>query len=443
MLTDKPEVLLVDDDPAMLRLLERWLTSKNYPVAVAQDGLKAIEHINYLCPRILITDWDMPEFDGIELCRWLRRQQLPHYVYVVFLTGRCHSQDIIRGLEAGADDFLKKPVDREELLARLEAAIRVLAVEHRLTLMTQCDPLTGLPSYRVFKEKLPEEWQRAHRYGYPLSVALLSIDSLKEINSQHGRTVGNFVLQRFADLLQQNSRTSDTICRTGEKEFCILLPEAVEEAAATWAERIRRILSQVTLSPPDSSPFSFSVSVGISDTHSENHSSNQLLEEATEALRIAKKRGRNCVVCASELSQKKVSQNALIHLLNCSTESIKKPLDTGVLHSTTLAHAIDYLYQRDLTVLPIVDNHGALLGTTDSRYLLKRISHGEKLHAPISRFLRPNIQVFEEETSLVDIVRSLQHKGDNMVLLTKNKRPSGFFKINDLLQSLAKQPVSQ
>src|SRR5690606_15905122 len=110
----KPNILLVDDDPAMLRLLAKWLESEGYSVRRANNGAEAIEAIKSDCPDILVTDWEMPQMDGMELCRWVRRDDLPHYVYTIFLTVRSGSSDMVCGLEAGADDFLKKPVDRGE-----------------------------------------------------------------------------------------------------------------------------------------------------------------------------------------------------------------------------------------------------------------------------------------------------------------------------------------
>ena len=129
------KVLVVDDDPAMLRMLSRWLEKGGYATQVASDGLQALAMIEADCPDFVITDWEMPNMDGLELCRRLRGLPLPHYVFIMFLTVKSASQEMIAGLEIGADEFLCKPVYQEELLARMRAGSRVLELERRLNLM--------------------------------------------------------------------------------------------------------------------------------------------------------------------------------------------------------------------------------------------------------------------------------------------------------------------
>ena len=155
------KVLLVDDDAAILRLLSTWLQQAGYAVRCAGDGRQALAAIEAECPDFLVTDWEMPNIDGLELCQRVRRLQLPHYVYILFLTVKSASEDMIEGLEVGADDFLSKPASRGELLARMRAGARVIELERRLSLMARTDPLTGLMTRRTFYEALEREWHRA------------------------------------------------------------------------------------------------------------------------------------------------------------------------------------------------------------------------------------------------------------------------------------------
>jgi sigma-B regulation protein RsbU (phosphoserine phosphatase) len=159
--TDAPKVLIVDDDPAMTRLLSKWLEKAGYEVKCVYDGREATFAIEEECPNVLITDWEMPDMDGLELCRWLRNQQLPHYVYTLFVTARTCTEDMVKGLIAGADDFLKKPIDKGELIARVQAGRRVIDLERRLSQVAKYDSLTGLTTQGTFFDELQREWSRA------------------------------------------------------------------------------------------------------------------------------------------------------------------------------------------------------------------------------------------------------------------------------------------
>src|SRR5262249_16614574 len=239
MPTEAIKVLLVDDDPAMLRLLSTWLESDGFQLLRTGHGRSAMEIIETERPRLLVTDWEMPNVNGLELCRWVRSQNFGHYVYIVILTVRTDSQDMLKGLEAGADDFLKKPVDRNELLARIRAGSRVMELEQRLSLLANTDGMTGLSTRRVLFDDLRREWSRSERYHTPLSCVRSDIDFFKGINDIHGHLAGDEVLRQMGQLLRSGVRHCDFLGRYGGEEFCIVLPETTEQQAVQWAERMR------------------------------------------------------------------------------------------------------------------------------------------------------------------------------------------------------------
>ena len=268
MAPDNYKVLLVDDDPAMLRLLCKWLKTAGYPVCTAADGQEALDAIESDCPDFLITDWEMPRINGLELCRKVRDTSLPHYIYTIFLTAKTGAAEMIAGLESGADDFLTKPVAEGELLARLQSGSRVLELERELSLMAHTDFLTGLLTQRTFYEALEKEWHRSTRLKLPLSCVMVDLDFFKQINDVYGHPAGDSVLKFVAELLLDNSRASDTVCRYGGEEFCILLPETEESDAAVWAERARARLAALRI-PTDLKDMHITGSFGVAQRRSD------------------------------------------------------------------------------------------------------------------------------------------------------------------------------
>jgi len=301
-------VLLVDDDPDMLSLLARWLSTAGYPLRVASDGREALDAIELECPDFIITDWMMPRVDGLELCRRTREMILPHYAYILFLTVKSNPADAIDGLENGADDYLHKPITRGELLARMKSGIRVLEQERRLRWMAHSDPLTGLLNRRTFYEDLTKACHRAKRSHSPLSCVMTDLDCFKRINDVYGHPAGDSVLRCAAELLIDNSRAADLICRYGGEEFCVMLPDTDAEGAAVWAERTRRRLAALRF-PFGEQGERITGSFGIAQCCDETQNAEQLIDLADQALLQAKRLGRNCIVCHGDFADR-VEDNA-------------------------------------------------------------------------------------------------------------------------------------
>src|ERR1700724_1971531 len=242
-----PAILLAEDDPVTRMLMTRFLKNAGYEVDAVANGGEALDKMTKRYYPMLITDWEMPQMDGIALCKAVRNMQLDGYVYALLLTARDAKEHIIAGLEAGADDYLVKPVHEAELIARLNAGRRILALEHSLRVANQrnrilsiTDALTGTYNRRYLMEQLPRELERCRRYAYPLSVLMCDIDHFKQINDAHGHVAGDEVLQQFAALTQKPIRGhSDWVARYGGEEFIIVLPETGYVGAVAVAEKIR------------------------------------------------------------------------------------------------------------------------------------------------------------------------------------------------------------
>jgi len=245
-----PAILLAEDDPVTRMLMTRFLKKAGYEVDAVADGAEALDKMMKRYYPILVTDWEMPGMDGVALCKAVRNLQLDGYVYALLLTARDAKEHIIAGLEAGADDYLIKPVHEPELIARLNAGRRILALEHSLRAANQrnrilsiTDALTGAYNRRYLMEQLPREIERCRRYGYPLSVIMCDIDHFKQINDAQGHAAGDEVLTQFVARVQRSIRSnSDWIARYGGEEFLMILPETGFKSSVFVAEKIRAII---------------------------------------------------------------------------------------------------------------------------------------------------------------------------------------------------------
>ncbi len=242
-----PAILLVEDEPTTRLMTARQLKRAGFEVEAVSNGAQALARLQTRFFPLLLTDWEMPEMDGLALCRAVRAGSFEGYVYTILLTARDSKAHIIEGLEAGADDYLTKPVDDSELMARLNTGRRILKLErslkaanHEKHLLSITDPLTSTYNRRYLMEQLPKEIERGRRYSRPLSAVLCDIDHFKKVNDTHGHQAGDDVLKSFAQMLLGSTRKGvDWVARYGGEEFLIVLPETGIDAAMTFAEKIR------------------------------------------------------------------------------------------------------------------------------------------------------------------------------------------------------------
>ncbi|MDP9090368.1 MAG: diguanylate cyclase [Pseudomonadota bacterium] len=301
-----PAILLAEDDPVTRLLMTRFLKNAGYEVDAVANGSEALDKMTSRYYPMLVTDWEMPQMDGIALCKAVRNLQLDGYVYALLLTARDAKEHIIAGLEAGADDYLVKPVHEPELIARLNAGRRILALEHSLRVANQrnrilsiTDALTGAYNRRYLMEQLPREFERCRRYGYPLSVLMCDLDHFKQVNDQRSHAAGDDVLQQFASRAQKFIRgNSDWISRYGGEEFLIVLPETCYDASLIVAEKLRHLIASTPF-PTRAGDVSVTASFGVASTGLQGPDSalhvETLIRAADESLYKAKMAGRNCL----------------------------------------------------------------------------------------------------------------------------------------------------
>ncbi len=298
-------VLVVDDHPVARRLLEAQLEREGYLVITAANGREALERLSgRFCPLVL-TDWMMPEMDGLELCRAIRGREWDSYIYLILLTARDSLDDVLMGLEAGADDYLVKPVHPMELSARLRTGRRILALERTLrdrnreiARLAVTDPLTGVYNRRYLMENLPRELARVRRYGHPLGLIMCDLDHFKEVNDTLGHAVGDEVLKEFTRRLAGQVRQGvDWLARCGGEEFVLVLPETDLAGSLAVARRLRHLVAATPFATT-AGPVRVTASFGVAARppgEADSPDAEALLARADACLYQAKAAGRNRV----------------------------------------------------------------------------------------------------------------------------------------------------
>lgn len=297
------KILIAEDEPISRRVLEANLLKWGYDVVIALDGQEALEIIQTPeAPSIIISDWMMPRMDGLTLCREIRRMDITGYIYVILLTAKEAKEDVIEGLEAGADDFLTKPFNREELKYRTRIGERIINLESRILELANTDALTGVLNRRAFMERMAWETIRSHRDKTPLSFILTDIDHFKKVNDTYGHQVGDIVLQRFAEILSTSVRPYDFMGRYGGEEFVVCLPGADIFQAESIAERMRASTENAEIMLSEGSPSIFiTASFGTASyTGDPLDTVDLFIKRADDALYRAKHEGRNRVCAAHE-----------------------------------------------------------------------------------------------------------------------------------------------
>jgi len=297
------KILIADDSVVSRHLLEATLRKWGYDVMVACDGAEALELLQREdAPGLIILDWMMPGMTGVEVCRRIRQRDSEPYTYILLLTSKNEKQDLIEGMDAGADDYITKPFDQNELQVRLRAGIRLVDLQSQLLkaredLREQAtrDSLTRLWNRSSILGELTRELARSEREARPLGVVIVDLDHFKQVNDTYGHLAGDAVLREAARRMQNGIRQYDSIGRYGGEEFLILFPSCSEEDCVAQADRLRKQLAQTEMSVNDSLlrvTASFGVTIAMPG---EMRTQEALIRKADEALYVAKRSGRNRV----------------------------------------------------------------------------------------------------------------------------------------------------
>lgn len=311
-------VLVVDDDSTLRAILQAALEKIGNEVIEASNGSEALEMALEKQPQMMIIDWAMPEMDGMQLTRALRKTKIGRSMFIMMLTGFEDDERLIEAFESGVDDFMNKPLRPRVLVARLRAGQRIIKLQQeierdreeirhfaaelavtnrRLHEVALTDVLTNFPNRRFAMDRIRQEWATAARSGRPLACMVIDIDEFKQINDTYGHDVGDSVLKQSAGALKKGLRTQDVICRTGGDEFLVICPDTGLQAALVCAERVRRSVEALVVSA-GMLQLKSSVSIGVAVSDSSMADAAALIKRGDEGLYVAKARGRNRVATA-------------------------------------------------------------------------------------------------------------------------------------------------
>jgi len=295
-------VVVVDDDAAIRRLVSLFLKRSGYEVREFATGEEARTALPATPWDLAILDRRLPDLDGLVLCHELKSNPELRNRYVIMLTGEADQEDKVQGLDLGADDYITKPFQPPELLARIRAGKRIIDLQkelmetnRRLELLSITDGLTKLYNHRYFQDELLRAFDESQRYQRPLSLAMVDIDFFKKVNDTYGHAVGDEVLKAVSRMFQQSIRSTDLAARYGGEEFAVMMPETELQDAITFAEKIRSLVEAAEV-PTAAGPLRITVSIGVSTVpHTRIHTAHEVVVAADRALYRAKKNGRNQV----------------------------------------------------------------------------------------------------------------------------------------------------
>ena len=303
-------ILIVDDHEDNIELLRARLEARGYDIEAAADGQEALDAVARTVPDLILLDVMMPRIDGFEVVRRIKSDRSLPFIPIILQTALDSTEHKVEGLDAGADDYITKPINFAELEARVKSLLRIKALQEALEArekelqianesllrMARTDSLTELDNRRHLEERLEEMFEHSRRLSEPLAVVMCDLDRFKSVNDTHGHQVGDEVLRQLSRILEREAREIDRVGRYGGEEFMLLLPGTVLDAAVTFAERVRKAVESHTFTF-DGGTLRRTMSCGVAAwPHPRLATCDTLVKAADDALYVAKETGRNRVV---------------------------------------------------------------------------------------------------------------------------------------------------
>lgn len=290
------KILVVDDNKLNLLLISQILEDEDYQVVTLENGKDIFDKCKTIKPDAILLDIMMPEIDGFEVCKLLKEYPETTDIPIIMVTAKTDGEDLREAFQLGAFDYIKKPIDELEVIARLNSALKFSDQQKQLATMAMKDGLTDLYNHKLIKELFEREYSKAVREDHSIAFLMIDIDHFKNVNDTYGHTAGDKVIREVAEILHKNARLSDIVGRYGGEEFCMILPGVSDDSVQTICERIRETVEKHTFEVSDDS-IHITISIGVcykSPAHSSSYE--EMIIQADKALYQAKNSGRNRIV---------------------------------------------------------------------------------------------------------------------------------------------------
>lgn len=308
----KELILIVDDVPQNVQVVCNILGAKNYKIAIAQSGKKALEMVEKVIPDLILLDVTMPEMDGFEVCRRLNQSARTRDIPIIFLTARTETENVLKAFEIGAVDYVTKPFNSAELMARVRTHLELkrtreelikrnkelIKTKKDLEISALTDPLTKLLNRRAILTHIQYEKNRFERNRTPFTLILGDIDGFKGFNDKYGHECGDYVLVSVAQIMKSLVRKVDSVARWGGEEFLLLLPDTGLEGGHTTAEKIRQAISHHTFTH-NQTTLAVTMTFGVSTyAYTCSRDIDDCIRSVDLAMFEGKQKGKNCIVTA-------------------------------------------------------------------------------------------------------------------------------------------------
>jgi diguanylate cyclase (GGDEF)-like protein len=316
------KILIIDDDATIRLSLKKLLQRSGYEVDIASNGAEGLQKAENSQPHLIICDWMMPIMDGLQVCEKIKSNPFLATTYFILVTMRGEVDDRVKGLDTGADDYLSKPIDLNELQARIRAGLRLQKLTRELKLANEelskvnqqlitrndlleslslTDQLTGLLNRRAMDQALSHVLQQVgdtdnvYRYNY-LTLFIMDVDHFKNVNDSYGHSVGDIVLQEISERLRNNAHPNSLLYRYGGEELVCMTPGLAPQFCIKYGEVLRLAIANYPIKISDDNILSVTISIGCTIATARNLvSAEDLLTQADQALYQAKREGRNCL----------------------------------------------------------------------------------------------------------------------------------------------------